>query len=81
MTVKELRDHLDMLISKYHIGSASVEFWVPDLFPEDPNDLSASNHRGTIELYKSNIYINSYFNGETWDDSNESYDYLEIKVE
>ena len=81
MTVKDLRDHLDYLMSKYKsCAGMPVELWVPELELEDPDDLAAGNHHSTFELHKNDIYINEWFNGETWDDSNDSYEYLEIKV-
>jgi len=81
MTVKELRDHLDYLMTKYkRCASMSVELWVPELELEDSNDLAAGNHHSTFSLHKEDIYMNEWFNGETWDDSNDSYEYLEIKV-
>lgn len=81
MTVKELRDHLDYLMSKYKkCKNMPVEFWVPELDLEDPNDVSAYNHHSTFTLCKEDIYINEWFNGETWDNSNDSYEYVEIKV-
>lgn len=80
MTVKELRDHLDYLMTKYRCSSMSVEFYVPELELEDPNDFAAIHHHSTFSLHKEDIYINEWFNGETFDDSNDSYEYLEIKV-
>ena len=81
MKVQELRDYLDELISKRKfIGHMPVEFWVPELELEDPNDFAAIHHHSTFSLHKEDIYVNEWFNGDTFDDSNDSYEYLEIKV-
>lgn len=81
MTVKELRDYLDYLISKYKkYENMPVEVWVPELDEENPNDISPHNHHMTFDLHKEDIRLNEWFNGETFDDSDESYEYLEIKI-
>lgn len=81
MTVQELRDYLDELISKRKfIAHMHVGFWVPELELEDENDFNSFNHHNTFNIYKEDIYVNEWFNGETFDDSNDSYEYLEIKV-
>lgn len=81
MTVQELRDYLDELISKRKfIGHMTVGFWVPELELEDDNDFAVFNHHNTFNIHKEDIYVNEWFNGDTFDDSNDSYEYLEIKV-
>ena len=81
MTVQELRDYLDELISKRKfIAHMTVGFWVPELEFEDDSDFAAFNHHNTFNIHKEDIYVNEYFNGDTWDESNDSYEYLEIKV-
>lgn len=78
MTVQELRDYLDELILKRKsIKHMTVGFWVPELELEDKYNF---NHHNTFNIHKEDIYVNEWFNGDTWDESNDSYEYLEIKI-
>lgn len=47
----------------------------------DEDDVNASNHHTLIGLKEKNIYVNEWFNGETWNDSDDSFEYVEIKIE
>lgn len=82
MTVKELIDKLNIMVEKRkRIANMDVAFFIPMLDEPDEDDINTSNHHALINLKEKNIYVNEWFNGETWDDSNDSFEYVEIKIE
>ena len=81
MTVKELINKLNKMVEKRsRIADMDVAFWVPEIDEESPDDMNASNHHSLFDIEEHDIYVNEWFNGETWDDSDDSYEYVEIKV-
>lgn len=78
MTVKELYDFLGELMEKRKsIAHMSVELWNP--YDED-DSLNWNGTHNTSPINKHSIHVMGYYNGETWDESTDSYEYLEIQA-
>lgn len=76
MTVEELQKRLEELVRKHpSAAKMTIDVWNPY------EDEDSYNWNGTHNTYGiSEIYITDYFNGENWDESNDSYEYVELKL-
>ena len=76
MRVKELIDKLTKMVEERNrIADMDVAFYIPMLDEQDPEDINACNHHSLFDIDKNDIYVNEWFNGETWDDSDDSYEF------